>query len=156
MEQFFLRAVKAQLPVKANTELSHRPALVAESLSPSAFTMAFLNSTLDMNLCTQNKEEQLQHLNCYNNLQWWRPQRWQCVTTRTGGRERGRLKVLQKYRFGKHRMKNRRQILTCWPSLDHIYTAGPAARTVQCSKLKHINTNFDLKASFINLFFGSI
>lgn len=33
MKQFFLRAVKAQLPVKANTDLSHRPALVAESLS---------------------------------------------------------------------------------------------------------------------------
>lgn len=51
MKQFFLRAVKAQLPVKANTDLSHRPALVAESLSLSAFTMAFLSSTLDVSLC---------------------------------------------------------------------------------------------------------
>lgn len=57
MEQFFLRAVKAQLPVKANTDLSHRPALVAESLSLSAFTMAFLSSTLDMSLCRQNEKK---------------------------------------------------------------------------------------------------
>ena len=34
MEQFFLRAVKAQLPVRANTDLKvDRPALAAESLS---------------------------------------------------------------------------------------------------------------------------
>lgn len=45
MEQFFLRAVKARLPAKANTDFSHRPALVAESLS--AFTMAFLHSGHD-------------------------------------------------------------------------------------------------------------
>lgn len=51
MKQFFLRAVKAQLPVKANTDLSHRPALVAESLSLSAFTMAFLSSTLEHSKC---------------------------------------------------------------------------------------------------------
>lgn len=85
MEQFFLRAVKAQLPVKANTDLSHRPALVAESLSLSAFTMAFLSSTLDMSLCRQNKEEQLQHFDWYNEDQRGRPQRWQLVTTTAWG-----------------------------------------------------------------------
>lgn len=57
----------AQLPVKANTDLSHRPALVAESLS--AFTMAFLSSTLDMSLCRQNEEERLQRLECYSEHQ---------------------------------------------------------------------------------------
>ena len=57
----------AQLPVKANTDLSHRPALVAESLSP--FTMAFLSSTLDMSLCRQNKEERLQHWKCCSGQQ---------------------------------------------------------------------------------------
>lgn len=49
-----MRAVKAQLPVKANTDLSHRPALVAESLSLFVFTMAFLSSTVVMSLCRQN------------------------------------------------------------------------------------------------------
>lgn len=63
----------AQLPVKANTDLSHRPALVAESLS--AFTMAFLSSTLDMSLCRQNKEERLQGLKFYDEQQWGRTQR---------------------------------------------------------------------------------
>lgn len=70
MEQFFLRAVKAQLPVKANTDLSHRPALVAESLS----TMAFLSLTLDTSLCRRN-EERVRHFKRYNQHRWGRPQR---------------------------------------------------------------------------------
>lgn len=57
MEQFFLRAVKAQLLVKANTALFHRPALVAESLSLSSGTMAFLHSAPDMSLCRQKNRE---------------------------------------------------------------------------------------------------
>lgn len=57
MEQFFLRAVKAQLPAKANTDLSHRPALVAESLSLFVFTMAFLSSTVVMSLCRENTKK---------------------------------------------------------------------------------------------------
>lgn len=53
-----MRAVKAQLPVKANTDLSHRLALVAESLSLLVFTMAFLSSTVVMSLCRQNKKKE--------------------------------------------------------------------------------------------------
>lgn len=89
MEQFFLRAVKTQLPVKANTDLSHRPALVAESLSLAVFTMAFLSSVLDMSLCGQNKDQQIQHSKA---LQCRRSRRWQCVVTVTeerGGGGRG-------------------------------------------------------------------
>lgn len=52
-----MRAVKAQLLVKANTALFHRPALVAESLSLSSGTMAFLHSAPDMSLCRQKNRE---------------------------------------------------------------------------------------------------
>lgn len=57
MEQFFLRAVKAQLLVKANTGLFHRPALEAESLSLSSGTMAFLHSAPDLSLCKPKNGE---------------------------------------------------------------------------------------------------
>lgn len=77
MEQFFLRAVKAQLPVKANTDLSHRPALAAESLSVPACTMAFLSFTPHTSLCRRNKDEPLRHFKWYNEHQRGRPKRRQ-------------------------------------------------------------------------------
>lgn len=62
MEQFFLRAVKAQLPVKANTDLSHRPASETESLFLTALTVAFLRSTIDlMRLKRSKSKKELQH-----------------------------------------------------------------------------------------------
>lgn len=162
MEQFFLRAVEAQLLVKANTGLFHRPALEAESLSLSSGTMAFLHSAPDMSLCKPRNGERAGVKRGHRRLRGRRTRGFlersfiyfflnyqihlEILCPHSNATSRNTRRVFR-FRQSLHNfLRNHKTSpgckhtrgrggLTCWSFPGYICTAGPAARSVHSSTL---------------------